>query len=382
MNKSKFIPGDVYKIRPVPQYSDLTEVDDGIKVISTNQKGLLVEHVQTRVQGDLYWDSIADFREPCYLMLKGQLWVNLDGLHVDPLPDRRRIHHVAKLLNLGVYELEDNAKVLDDHSNETEYKTILEIILGQKTLEKVNRLKELLYVVKAKSNELQVILALVVWHTPPKDTAMDGVSLCTRGIEIAKQLNSDRFLAILSSHRAIFSVQEWVDVDFQYFSKIKISNAMGIPSVTAEEQAACVKRLISMQGSAESDIKSAYDHANKSKDAEVIGGVLNNHIVMIGLEGLHRRNCGVSGWEEYRERLKRRFNLGKEFLVKHRQESMLGYLYHNTANQLRFLGERQQAVGLAKEAFEIARRISNLDLKAMAGELLERIVEDGCKERG
>lgn len=371
MNKRKFKSGDIYSVRPKPQGSDLVVLDECIKVLSIKDKGLWVEHVQTQKQGDLFWDAITDFRNPNHLMLKGQMWISADVLHVDPLPDPRKVFQTAKQLGMvGSVEAES---VRDE--DKEEYKNIIEIVSGRKTAEKVKSLKELLYVVKAKASELQILLALIVWHTPPKDTPSDGISLCNRGIEIAKQLNSERFYAVLLSHRALFGVQQWLDEDLKFFANIKISNAIGFPFVTPEEQANCVVRLNNMQKGVESDIKAAYESANKSKDPEVIGGVLNNHISMLGLEGLHRKQCSVPGWESCRDRVKERFALGKEFLRKTGQEGMLGYLYHNAANQLRFFNERDQAIGLAKEAIKIAEKVGNEDLRAMAQELLDRLQE-------
>lgn len=371
MQKDKFAIGDQYRVRPKPQGSEFDELDDAIKVIAKIDKGLRIEHIKTGKQGDLFWDSITDFREPKYLMLKGQMWINSDGLHVDPLPDPRKVYHTAKLL--GMVESVAEEVVGDD--DKEEYKEVVKIISGRKTEEKIKRLKELLYVVKGKASELQIILALIVWHTPPKDTPSDGISLCGHGLEIAKQLASERFAAVLLSHRALFRVQKWVDEDFEFYSKIIIGNAIGFHTVTPEEQAKCAAGLHEIQKDVENDIKTAYDSANKSKDPEVIGGVLNNHISILGIEGLHRKNCNMGGWEYCRDRVKERFRVGKDFLVKTRQEGMLAYLYHNSANQLRFFNETEQSIGLAKEAIRLAEKVGNEDLLVRARELLSRLLE-------
>ena len=242
------------------------------------------------------------------------------------------------------------------------------------TKEKISELKKTWPVVKYKVNELQILLALVAWWQD-FDGADAGLSITNRGVRLAAELNLVREKAVFYSHRAVFLAWKWADADMQGWYKSEATKLTGFPFVTVEESQEILRKLREIDADINQNISESAQICEQTADLKLIGLHYSNTIIVQGLKALHLRNFNVSEWIINKERLKQYFYNAKSILMHADRQEYLGYLYHNAANQLRFLDEIDEAEGLAKEAHRIGLFVKDLHLQDISSRLLQRIYE-------
>ena len=149
----------------------------------------------------------------------------------------------------------------------------------------------------------------------------------------------------------------------------------GFPFVTVEESAGVLRKLRDIDADINKNISESAQICEQTMDLKLIGLHYSNAIIVQGLKALHLRNFKVAEWAVNKERLKQYFYNAKSILIHSDRQEYLGYLYHNAANQLRFLDELDEADGLAKEAHRIGLFVKDLHLSDISSRLLQRIAE-------
>lgn len=374
MKKANYLPGKEFRIFPHPKNRVGSDVpDDRFVVVSKDQdSGISFKHSATGQPWFLYWDSLQEYREPNCIFVKGQLWFDKQGIVFEPGFDHRKIQALADTVGLGVYlsVRPGNSSAEEDR----EGGVISGLISGQVTGEKISALKRMLPVVKFKSNELQILLALVAWWQD-FDGADGGLSITSRGIRLATELELMREKAVFCSHRAVFLTWKWADADMQGWFNNEATKLTGFPFVTVEESKGVLQKLRDIDADINNNIAESAQICEQTMDLKLIGLHYSNAIIVQGLKALHLRNFKVAEWVVNKERLKQYFYNAKGILIHSDRQEYLGYLYHNAANQLRFLDELDEAEGLAKEANRIGLFVKDTHLSDISSRLLQRISE-------
>lgn len=374
MKKVNYLPGKEFRIFPKPKSRGGSDApDDRFVVVSKDQdSGISLKHSATGQSWFLYWDSLQDYREPNYIFVKGQLWFEQQGIVFEPGFDQRKIQALAGTVGLGVYlsVRPGNSSVEEEHEGEL----VTGLISGQVTEEKISALKRMLPVVKFKSNELQILLALVAWWQD-FDGADGGLSITSRGIRLATELDMMREKAVFCSHRAVFLTWKWADVDMQGWFNNEATKLTGFPFVTVEDSREIQRKLRDIDADINKNISESAQICEQTMDLKLIGLHYSNAIIVQGLKALHLRNFKVAEWVVNKERLKQYFYNAKGILIHSDRQEYLGYLYHNAANQFRFLDELDEAEGLAKEAHRIGLFVKDTHLSDISSRLLQRISE-------
>lgn len=371
MDKSKFTAGQLYRLYPAPQRRSGAEgVADIFRVTSRAEKGLELQHVETSHPAFLSFDSIQDFREPDSLMVKGQFWLEGTTFEFTPLFDERALASMAAKVGLGLYRVKHPETATGAVKQEED--AIMAIISGTCSPEAVAKLRRMLPVTKDKTNELQILLALVSWHKDGTDPD-ELLELCQRGIKLTSSMGLENEEAVFRAHNANGLMQLWVHIDLDGWGKVQATNSLGVPLITEEQQKATVARLGKIEEKIQEEIAFAARVANKTGSIQLTGLTYSNALSAYGMRAMHLKGLNIESWKNDKARVLRILSDGKDHLVKVGSKVNLAHLYHNAANQMRYIGSRDEAMGMAEEAHRLAKEVEDLELERMSGLLIERI---------
>ncbi len=371
MDKSKFAAGQLYRLFPAPQRrSGAVGLADTFRVTSRAEKGLELQHVETSHPAFLSFDSVQEFREPDSLLVKGQFWLEGSTFEFTPLFDERALAAMAAKVGLGLYRVKHHEPATGAAKQEED--EIMGIISGVYSPESAAKLRRMLPVTKDKTNELQILLALVAWHKDGIDP--DGqLELCQRGIKLTSSMGLETEEAVFRAHHATALMQLWVSIDLEGWGKVQASNRIGFPFITEDEQKAAVARLGKIEEKIQEEIAFAARVANKTGSIQLAGLTYSNALSAYGMRAMHLKGLNIDSWKNDKARVLRILADGKDHLVKVGSKVNLAYLYHNAANQMRYIGSRDEAIGMAEEAHRLAKEVKDVELERMSSLLIERI---------
>lgn len=373
MDKSKFSVGQSYRIFPSPQRrTGAGALSESFRVMARVEKGLELQHVETTHTAFLSFDSIQDFREPDSLMVKGQFWLEGATFEFTPLFDERALAAMAAKVGLGLYRVKHEEPATGEAKKEED--EIMALISGTCSPEAIAKLRRMLPVTKDKTNELQILLALVAWHKDGIDP--DGkLELCQRGITLTSSMGRESEEAVFRAHHATALMQLWLNIDLEGWYKVQASNRLGFPFITEEQQKASVARLKQIEEKIKEEIAFAARVTNKTGSIQLAGLTYSNALSAYGMRAMHLKGLNVDSWMNDKARVLKILSDGKDYMLKVGSKVNLGYLYHNAANQMRFIGSRDEAAGMAAEANRLAKETGDVELERMSALLIARIAE-------
>lgn len=369
--KAKYQVGQKYRFAPPPKNRSAgLPCEDSFEVLALDGDRLQFKHLQSGATGFIHFDSIQEYREPGFLMILGQVFIDADKIAFEPGFDPRLIASMAQKAGLGVHILKHEKPQEAEAAAEEEH--ILKLITGDRTGDAIAELRRILPVAKSELNELQILLALMAWLKEPEHPEV-SLDFSSRGIALAKKLKLPLEETVFHSYRALFLSQAWIDEDLKGWYMVQLTNRLGIPTISEEDQKAIIARLKKVEAEQVEEMRLAAKGTDESGSVQLASLYYSHALTICGLKATHLRGVGVEKWKLHKTALKKIFESGKEFLSRQNDDSALGYFYHNAANQLRFLDEKDEALGLATEAQRLGKKSGDVQLERMAGLLIERI---------
>jgi tetratricopeptide (TPR) repeat protein len=221
-------------------------------------------------------------------------------------------------------------------------------------------LKTIYYKAKDDVAQLNALIGLLDLFDPLEDAPLDMIELCKSGIALTEKVGSDRFKAYFLAQKAFFLSFAYINEDMKMFFSIMASNLYGLSFVTEAQRQTTLGRLRRIQEEYSSAFDAALNLTAKSNDLQMLAGVL----LLIGNAAGHRasayRQIGVSDRYEYERNLcKRSLLLAKNIYVQIADEEGVANALHNLANQIRFFGEKEEALALVTQSIEIFKQTGN-----------------------
>jgi hypothetical protein len=222
--------------------------------------------------------------------------------------------------------------------------------------------------------QINAVAGLVDMFDPMADDMADLANLCESARGAAKRLNSKSAEAFLLAQRGYYQSFQFGHLSIERWGHMMMEQAIGLsvedPRIVAHRQ-----RLLEQlsKGYAEA-FKGALDLANESRSGPAMAAVLVSIGNAAGQRALTLRQTGPrAAFEHERDACKRAFLVAKDIYAQLGDEHEVANAQMNLANQIRFLGEVEEAKELVKVVIPIAEKHGDEDLLRKARILDERL---------
>lgn len=221
-------------------------------------------------------------------------------------------------------------------------------------------LKTIYYASKDTVAQLNALIGLLDLFDPLEDSPTDMIELCKSGIALTESIGSQRFKAFFLAQKASFLSFAYINEDMRMFFSIMASNLCGLPFVTEAQRQSTLGRLRRTQEEYNSAFDAALNLTAKSNDLQMLAGVLLLIGNAAGQRALAYCQMKVSDRYEYeRDLCKRSLLLAKNIYAQIADEEGVANVLHNLANQIRFFGEKDEALALVSQSIEIFKKTGN-----------------------
>ncbi|HEX6977228.1 MAG TPA: tetratricopeptide repeat protein [Patescibacteria group bacterium] len=237
-----------------------------------------------------------------------------------------------------------------------DYKKVVSLYKGQPTKEDLLEVRKIVYSSEDQEAILQAILALVSWYKYSPDTAEDQNTLIDLGIQTALNMKAKDAEAILRAEKGINVSTQFVLLDLEGWGKIIMTNSLGWPVITPQEQAAIIGRLKSLDLEFKELFRTAINKAIESKNYLAVSRIFSMIGSAAGGRAQHFTHLGLKDRAEFEKKVcKSSFMYAKGILINANDKAELALLMHNFANALRGFGEKEEALDLVNKAIKIAK---------------------------
>jgi hypothetical protein len=222
--------------------------------------------------------------------------------------------------------------------------------------------------------QLNALIGLLDFYDPAADSSPDMIALCETGITLTESMGKQRFKAYFLAWKAYLLSFTYIMEDTETFFSIMASNLVGLPFVTEEQRQETLSRLRHLYEEYNSSFDAALDLTVRNNDPLMMAGVVLLIGNAAGQRGLAYRQMGLLDRAE-REKLicKKSLLTAKNIYSGVNDEEGVVNAVFNLANQIRFFDEKDEALALARQSIESARRINNKLLLQKAIRLEETI---------
>ena len=222
---------------------------------------------------------------------------------------------------------------------------------------------------------LQAILALASLYEYSLDTVEDQNTMLDIGIEIAIDMKAADAEAILRAEKGINVSTQFVLLDLEGWGKVAMTNSLGWPVITPQEQSAVVDRLKLLDIEFKELFRTAIDKAIESKNYLAVSRIFSMIGSAAGGRAQHFASLEVKDRAEFEKKVcKGSFMYAKGILIKVNDKTELALLMHNFANALRGFGEKEEALDLINKAIKIAKENKVENFMDKAELLRDRII--------
>lgn len=265
--------------------------------------------------------------------------------------------------------------------NDDEFHKVTKIMRqGRAEVQKnINTIQQIYRSGKTYHARLQAGLALLQVSTPSEISFSDAIAQIDSLISLAGLTGDSATLAVLYSERGQRLNQQFVTLDLKSTGDIQISNIFGLSAYTPTELDQVVKNLHSLQES----YKEAFDKAIElayEKDWATLGSVAIRIGNAAGMRYCHFHGLNIDNRaEQEKYHCKRMFDLAQNAFIATNDRNGQLVVQHNLANQLRFMGEEQEAIRIIKFVMKEAESRGYADILDRASELCKRLEEDASE---
>lgn len=289
---------------------------------------------------------------------------------------------LTKLENANPQDQQDASEINDSHiykaktKNNDDFDRVIEI---RKSGNNKVGLKSFFYKSTEPIVQLNALLGLLDLYNPLDDTPESMVELCENGHIIASQTGEKSVQAYFLAQKGCHLSQMYANLDIKTSASIKMDNSIGITTVTDDYIEKVEERLNQLEDQYKKAFNDAMDLTKVEPDKEVydlqaFALVAIAIGIAAGVRASYLDLLGVKDRAKEEEKLtKRSLLVAKSVYASMGNELGVAHAIFNMANQIRFFGEKDEALSLIETAVEIAERHKDSDLLKKAGWLRESI---------
>ncbi|MGB5081203.1 MAG: hypothetical protein WBO23_10725 [Burkholderiales bacterium] len=329
--------------------------------------GLKANHVEaTYLSGLLlkHPELVKDFPDYQVSQIEELLKKALESPEVkQPKPSRAPEHDIFSYLEFK------KAAASDD--------TLKEVFALRESADRVaakHGLRALVYRSTNPLIQINAVVGLMDLFDPVADDLADLTSMCESARRAAKRIDSKSAEAYLLAQRGFYQSFEFGRLAIERYAHMMAEQAIGLsledPAVVAQRQ----KQLEQLSKGYSEAFKCALELAQESKSGTVMAAVLISIGNAAGQRSMTLMQTGPkAAFEHERDVCKRALLTAKDIYAQLGDEHEVANAQFNLANQIRFLGEVEEAKELVKAVIPVAEKYGDDDLRRKAGLLEERL---------
>lgn len=222
--------------------------------------------------------------------------------------------------------------------------------------------------------QINAIAGLMDFFDPMADDLADLASMCDSARSLAKRMDSKSAEAYLLAQRGYYQSFEFGQLAIERYGNMMAEQAIGFsledPAIVDLRQ----RRLKQLSDGFSEAFKGALELAHESQSGTAMAAVLVSIGNAAGQRAMTLKLTGPkAAFENARDVCKRTLLTAKDIYAQLGDEYDVANAQFNLANQIRFLGEIEEAKELVKSVITIADKYSDGDLRRRAGLLEERL---------
>jgi len=323
-------------------------------VEATYLSGLLLKHPEL----------VKDFPDYHVSQIEELLKKALESPEVkQPKPSRAPEHDIFDYLAVK------KAAVKDE-----EFKEIIALRESTNPAAAKHGLRALIYRSTNPLIQINAVMGLMDFFDPMTDDTADLASMCESARGAARRIDSKSAEAYLLAQRGYYQSFEFGRLAIGRYAQMMAEQAIGLsleaPAVVAQRQ----ERLKQLSKGYSEAFKDALELAQESKSGPAMAAVLISIGNAAGQRALTLMQTGPkAAFEHERDMCKRALLAAKDIYAHLSDEHGVANAQFNLANQIRFLGEVEEAKALVKAVIPVAEKCGDDDLRRKAGLLEERL---------
>jgi len=271
-------------------------------------------------------------------------------------------------------EIDENHLYKGETKNKEELEKVFKLRGSPQNKSIKLRLKTLYYKSSDHTVKVNSLLGILDLYDPVEDAAEDVIQLCDEGIVIADSLKANTIKAHFLAQKAYLLSSIYVNLDFQASVQIMTDNAIGIIMVADEYKQEVQARLEELEKSYTDAFSEALSLSKSNKDYYALASVLIFIGNAAGQRALYLQALNVNE-RAAKEKSTCRVALlsAKDIYSHYKEELSEANALFNLANQIRFFGEKEEALQLAEDASEIANKYDDQVLIKKTGWLISTL---------
>jgi hypothetical protein len=311
-----------------------------------------------------------------------------DILYSKVVNDREKVGEIKTLLDSAAESPVEPPKITKDDSlppaqapiiqnrkPSADEKKAMRLASAGYSEETKKQLRSLFYTTTDPIAQVQCIRGLSKYFDFIHDSVTELLTLIDQGIRITQELNFPDAEAILLANKGKIISQDFLLKDLDGYYRVQMSNRTGIPMISDEERQRIVMHTKDLQESYKSLFKDAIQKAYGTGNPEVVAAVLLEIGSSAGQRALQFQTIKMYERAENEKALAKATLLEAKniYLAKSQNELHAGYALHQLANQIRFLGEIEEAKAICKKVILIAKKYKDKALQTQAKKMFDRI---------
>jgi hypothetical protein len=222
--------------------------------------------------------------------------------------------------------------------------------------------------------QVNAVMGLIALFDPMKDNLADLASLCESARGAARRMDSKSAEAYLLSQRGYYQSFELsrllVERVVQMMTEQAIGSSSGGPAAAEQRE----RKLKQLSDDCSDAFTGALELAKESRSGPATAAVLISIGSAAGTRAMTSRQTGrQAAFEAERDICKRSLLAAKEIFAQLGDEHEVANAQMNLANQIRFLGEVEEAKHLVNAVIPVAEKFGDDDLLKKARVLEERL---------
>jgi hypothetical protein len=222
--------------------------------------------------------------------------------------------------------------------------------------------------------QINAVAGLMDFFDPMTDDLTDLASMCESARGAAKRMDSKSAEAYMLAQRGYYESFEFGRLVIDRWLNMQMEQRVGLsledPAVVAQRQ----KRLEQLSKGYAEAFNGALALAHKSKSGTAMAAVLISIGNAAGQRAMTLMQTGpIAAFENERSVCKRALLAAKDVYAQLGDEHQAANAVFNLANQIRFLGEIDEAKDLVKVVISVAEKFGDEDLRKKAGWLEETL---------
>lgn len=222
--------------------------------------------------------------------------------------------------------------------------------------------------------EVTALQYLINLRDIPSDTDEDILKLCEQGLSIARNNTIPDFEVIFLMKKGELLTSMYCDYHLKFCKLDELGNVLGMELLSAEERQREITHTLQFYESLKECFSQALGIIREIDAPYLFANLLMTIGSAAGVRSLHYRSCKLDKEADGEDVLSRNsLSRAKHVLSGLGSELGVAYAFHNLANHLRFVGEKEEALNLAEKALKVFREHGENFQASKTEMLIERI---------